>query len=239
MMPTTNLRKHVTPLGSEVSLTREVIYTQFGESIHDVIPVANVTARGQLVTDMVAKGKGPSAANPLVVYRADAPGLHRIESTTDGVAWVPSSSLPHFPDVAAATSFATANPGLLTVGDRCVAGSTTYVWSGSAWQNGGMAVAGITAPLVGSGSVDSRLLVQFGSRAGVANASSNLSLVFPQPFPNGVVMVMATPGDALSSARQMSPSALTVAGCDMQCLNATGAGVGAVAVRYNWIAIGF
>ena len=159
MMPTTNVRKHIIPLGSEVSLTRQVIYTDFGESIHDVIPVANATERAQLVSDMVAKGKGPSASNPLVVYRADAPGLHRVESSTDGLVWVPASGQLWFADIAAANSFATANPGLLSNGDECAISRTVYTYFDGVWygaeidltlQNGFTAMAeGIKAVRIG------------------------------------------------------------------------------------------
>lgn len=134
MMPTTNVRKHIVPLGSEVSLTRQVIYTQFGESIHDVVPVANATERAQLVTDMNAKGKGPSAANPLVVHRADAPGLHRIESTVDGSAWVPASGVLRFVDLASATAWATAYGGLLSQGDVAYIGGIEHVYTGTTWH---------------------------------------------------------------------------------------------------------
>lgn len=136
MMPTTNVRKHVVPLGTEVSLTRQVIYTQFGESIHDVVPVSGVTARSQLLADMVARGIGPSASNPLVVHRADARGLHRIEYTTGGDVWAPASGLLDFPTKSAADSWATANPGMLTLGDEATIPGGTLWWNGTKWIGG-------------------------------------------------------------------------------------------------------
>lgn len=132
-MPTLNNRRHIIPLGAEASFTRAVIFEQFGESIHDVVPVANVAARAQLVSDLIADEAGPSPANPLVVYRADAPGLHRLESTTDGTVWVPASGVLRFGDLAAAQSWATANPSLLTLGDRCYVGGVEHAWTG-AWS---------------------------------------------------------------------------------------------------------
>lgn len=155
MMPTKNLRGHTIPLPTEASFTIDAIFEAFGESIHDVIPVANSTARGQLVSDMVAKSKGPSASNPLVVHRADAPGLHRIEYTVDGTVWVPASGLLRFVDKAAATSWATSNPGMLSPGDRAVVGGVDYVWAGTAWRPAktfGLAVRTADPMTIGAGS---------------------------------------------------------------------------------------
>lgn len=42
--------------------------------VNDVRPVANATARTQLVSDLTGAGFGPSPARPLVVHRADAVG---------------------------------------------------------------------------------------------------------------------------------------------------------------------
>lgn len=132
-VPTTNARKHVIPAGADQSITRETIFAAFGNSIRDVIPVANATERGQIVDALVAKGQGPTAARPLVTLRADAPGLHRIEYSSNGTVWLSASGVLTFASKAAADSFGTANGGLLSVGDECRVGSARYTWSGTAW----------------------------------------------------------------------------------------------------------
>lgn len=132
-MPTTNARKHVIPSGADQSITRSTIFESFGNSIRDVVGVANTTERAQLVTDLNAKGQGPTVQRPLVVHRADAPGLHRIEYTVDGSVWLPASGTLAFSTKAAADSFGTANGGLLSVGDLARVGSTIYRWSGTAF----------------------------------------------------------------------------------------------------------
>ncbi|WP_217183364.1 hypothetical protein [Streptomyces sp. AC495_CC817] len=134
-MPTTNARKHTIPLGTEQSFTRLTIFEAFGLSIRDVVPVANLTERAQLVTDLTAKGQEPSATKPLLVHRADAPGLHRIEYTTSatGAVWLPASGTLFFASKPNADSFATANSGLLSIGDECQVGATKYLWTGTKW----------------------------------------------------------------------------------------------------------
>ena len=132
-MPTTNARKHIIPLGTEASFTRATLFKQFGQSISDVVPVANVDDRAQVVADLTAAGRGPTSARPLVVIRADARGLHRIEYTYDGTVWLPGSGVLDFSTKAAADSFGTANAGLLTVGDHATIGGLDYVWTGTAW----------------------------------------------------------------------------------------------------------
>ena len=147
-MPTTNARKHTIPLGTEASFTRATLFKQFGQSISDVVPVANVTERAQVVSDLTAEGRGPTSARPLVVIRADARGAHRVEYTYDGAVFLPASGILSFVDLAAATSFGTANPGLLTVGDIAYIGAagSDYRWTGTAW------VRPVTRGSVGVGS---------------------------------------------------------------------------------------
>lgn len=130
-MPTTNLRKHTIPSGSDKSFNRATIFEAFGNSIHDIVPVANSTERAQLVTAMNSRGVGPSASNPLVVYRADAPGLHRLEYSTDGTVWL--SDVLYFASKTAADSFGASYGGLLTIGDEARVGADRYRWSGTAW----------------------------------------------------------------------------------------------------------
>lgn len=132
-MPTLNARKHTIPSGGDQSITRATIFEAFGNTIHDVIPVASATERTQVVNALVTKGAGPSTANPVVVLRADAPGMHRLEYSTNGTVWLTSSGVLFFATKALADSFGTANGGLLSVGDECRVGSARYTWSGTAW----------------------------------------------------------------------------------------------------------
>lgn len=142
-----NARKHVTPDGSDVSVGRATIFDQFGQSISDVVPVANTTDRAQVVADLTAEGHGPTASRPLVVIRADAPGLHRIEYTYDGTTFVSGSGTMHFASKGEADSFATSNSSMLTEGDRCIAGGVEYRRAGASW----VPAAGAVTPTAVSG----------------------------------------------------------------------------------------
>lgn len=132
-----NSRKHKIPAGTDLTISRSTIFEAFGNSIRDVVPVANATERSQLVSALTSAGEGPSSARPLVVLRGDARGLHRVEWTTDGSVWIPSTGRLTFASKADADSWGTSNGSYLTVGDVCQAGSGTnarrFRWSGSAW----------------------------------------------------------------------------------------------------------
>lgn len=54
-----------------------------------IIPTANTTTRAQLIVDLAALSPAitPSASQPIMVYRADAPTSARIEITEDGTNW--------------------------------------------------------------------------------------------------------------------------------------------------------
>lgn len=126
-----NARKHVIPAGGDVSVTRATIFETFGNTIHDVVPVANAVEAAQVVSDLTTQGVGPSATNPLVVARADARGLHRIEYTYDGTVWLPASGMLSFANDAARDSWTTSNSALLSIGDRCISNGSECVWVGS------------------------------------------------------------------------------------------------------------
>lgn len=130
----TNARGHVTPDGLDVSVSRGTIFDAFGNSIRDIPSVANTTARAQLVSDLTDEGQAPSSTKPLYVYRADAPGLHRIEYTSDGSVWVPTSGVLRFSDNTARDSWTTSNAGLLSVGDRCLSNGVEFRWDGDSWE---------------------------------------------------------------------------------------------------------
>lgn len=150
-MPTTNARKHTIPAGGDKSFNRATIFEAFGNSIHDVVPVASVLERTQLVSALNAKGVGPSPTNPVVVLRGDARGLHRIEYCMEstGTIWLPASGVLDFANKSAADSFGSANPGLLTAGDRCRISGTEWRWTGTKWVpdgNGLIAAAQVMPP---------------------------------------------------------------------------------------------
>lgn len=62
------------------------------ESAFTIVPVANTAERGALVAELVAAGRGPTAARPLYVDRADATPTARLEVTYSGSAWAPIQS---------------------------------------------------------------------------------------------------------------------------------------------------
>lgn len=81
----TDVRKHTVPAPGDAPRRQAIL--DLGLSIRDVIPVANTTARSQLITAMGAAGQGPSASNPVLVFRADATAGLNHEYTTDGTTW--------------------------------------------------------------------------------------------------------------------------------------------------------
>lgn len=133
-MPTTNARKHVIPTGTEASFSRATIFTTFGNSIRDVVPVANTTERTSVVSALNTAGQGPTSARPLVIYRHDAPGLHRLEYTVDGTVFLPASGVLRFATKSAADTWATSNSGYLSVGDVCFVANVRHRWDGAAWR---------------------------------------------------------------------------------------------------------
>ena len=78
----TSVREHIVPAEGETpkwEAVRDGI-----ESVNDIVPVANATARAQLLTDLTGLGQAPTAARPLYVRQGDTGDywLH------DGSAWV-------------------------------------------------------------------------------------------------------------------------------------------------------
>ncbi|MFJ4173984.1 hypothetical protein [Microbacterium sp. NPDC089696] len=156
-MPTQNARKHVVPTGGEQSISRATIYQAFANSIHDVVPVANTTERGQVVAALTAAGLPPSAANPLIVYRADAPGLHKLEINTGGALWLGADGSMRFADSAALDTWTATNPGLLVAGDRAWVGSLSYVYTGTQWLIAPGQQLGYMVSSTSSGVINSQL----------------------------------------------------------------------------------
>ena len=171
-----NARKHTVPAPADATITRAMIFETFGNSIRDVVPVANATERAQLVTDLTAKGQAPSASRPLVVYRNDARGLHRIEYTFDGSVWIPASGVLEFPSKTVADSWGTANGGLLTAGDECRIGGVGYIWGGTAWSMNSQ-TGTVTAPALNAGATGALPAV-----------------TFPIPFPRAPFVILRDTG---------------------------------------------
>ena len=78
-------------IGSD-SLTRAAMIAH-EYTLHEWYPVANTTARAQLVTDLGTAGITISASNPVRVYRADATAGAEHEISEDGSTWVVVPSL--------------------------------------------------------------------------------------------------------------------------------------------------
>lgn len=78
-------RKHIVPAAGETP--RRAVINDLAASINDIVPVANATARAQLVADVV--NVGHAWPRPLYVDRADAHPARRLEVTIDGATWVP------------------------------------------------------------------------------------------------------------------------------------------------------
>lgn len=81
----TDVRKHTVPAAGDAPRRQAIL--DLGLSIRDVIPVANTTARSQLISALSAAGQPPSVTNPVFVYRADAGDGVEIEYTINGSAW--------------------------------------------------------------------------------------------------------------------------------------------------------
>lgn len=69
----TDARKHDTPEASEAP--RRTAILDLSRSINDIIPVANVLERAQVVSDLVAEGASPSTTSPVFFGRADGPDV--------------------------------------------------------------------------------------------------------------------------------------------------------------------
>lgn len=79
----TNARKHTVPAAGETP--RRQVINDLAASINDIVPVPNVTARAQLVADVVAAGH--VWPRPLYVDRTDGGPRGLLEKTIDGIRW--------------------------------------------------------------------------------------------------------------------------------------------------------
>jgi len=234
-MATTNARKHQIPSGSDTTVSRETIFESFGNSIRDVVPVANTTERAQLVAALTAAGQAPSSSSPLLVWRNDAAGLHKIEWSADGSVWVSSTGVLRFDSQVARDTWTTANSGYLVVGDRCFAGAGEYVWFGSVWRRpvtvGGGSLVGAATP-----TAEAAVFSQRGSRLGTVDTAGNgFNVTFPFPFPNGVLDLQVTNGDGALSGRILGLVDVNLSSFGVKWENVATAGTR----RINFDAIGW
>jgi len=137
-----NARKHSTPDEDDLTVTWQTIFEVFGESISDVVPVANMSERAQVAAALASAGVGPSSARPLVVIRGDAPGLRRIEYTYDGSTWMSAGGLV-FATLADADTWAASNAGVLAKGDTATIGGVLSQWTGTGWDYRHNSTAGL------------------------------------------------------------------------------------------------
>lgn len=179
-MPTSNARRHTIPAPTDTTITRDTMFSGFGNSIRDVVPVANATDRAALVADLVTAGEAPSSSKPLVVYRHDAPGLHRLELTYDGAQWLPASGVLSFADDAARDAWTLTYGGLLSVGDVCMSNGLKYEWSGAAWYST-MGLVGVARTSASQTLVDDTLTVLTFASASVARGLTLTSNGFRAP----------------------------------------------------------
>lgn len=124
-------------------------------SINDAIPVANTTERAQVVSALNALSLGPTSTRPVSFMRGDAPGLHRLEYTYDGTAFLTASGTLTFADLTAANAWAASNSGLLSQGDIALVGGIEHVYTGTTYhptRTFGLAVRNAAALTIASGS---------------------------------------------------------------------------------------
>lgn len=126
----TDVKKHTTIAAAETPSRAALAAAIL--SISDVIPVANATEATQVASAVAASGQNLATA-PVVVSRADARGLHRVEYSYDGTVWIPASGVPSFASKGAADTWAAANGALLSSGDVCRVGAAVYTWTGTVW----------------------------------------------------------------------------------------------------------
>jgi hypothetical protein len=78
-------RRHVVPAPTEAP--RRAAFDDLSLSVRDIVYVADIADRAQLVADLTAAGFGPASERPLYVHRVDAPAGGELERTVDGQAW--------------------------------------------------------------------------------------------------------------------------------------------------------
>lgn len=212
-----NARKHTIPAGADKSFNRAMLFETFGNSINDVIPVANATDRAQVVSDLAAKGVGPTAADPLVVIRGDAPGLHRVEYSYDGSVWLPASGVLEFASKAAADGWGSANGGLLGVGDTCRIGGVEYVWWGTKWERRPLVVMRRTSTALAAASG------QYTDLSASTGWSDTNGILVGATYSNGITVGVPGWYDVFWSMKGADGSALGLVGISVNAASGIGA----------------
>ena len=174
-----NARKQTIPAGSDTTVSRATIFEGFGNSIRDVVPVADTTARAQLVTDLTAAGQAPSSTKPLVVYRHDAPGAHRLEWTADGTVWVTASGVLRFANDAARNTWTTSNSAYLSTGDICFSNNLPFRWTGTVWVAASWQAVTVSARKTTSTAITATTMTNV------------LTVALPASAPPGIYQVLA------------------------------------------------
>ncbi|WP_336627377.1 MULTISPECIES: hypothetical protein [unclassified Microbacterium] len=145
-------KKHTSPAPGETPSRAQLAAMIL--STNDAIPVANATERAQVVSALNAASVGPTATRPVLFMRGDAPGLHRLEYTYDGTAFVTASGTMTFPDLTTANSWAASNSALLSQNDIALIGGIEHTYTGTTWRptrTFGLAVRNATALTIATG----------------------------------------------------------------------------------------
>lgn len=127
-------------------------------SINDVIPVANATEANQVASALASGGQN-LATTPVLVSRADARGLHRIEFSYDGTVWLPASGILSFSSKSAADTWAASNSAMLAYGDRAQIPNAALEWNGTKWIGGAPVTPTFTGIYSSSGTIPVQLMI--------------------------------------------------------------------------------
>lgn len=100
---------------------------------------------------------------------------------------------------------------------------------------------GIGSPRVGSGgTLNNRIIVQAGSNVVTTNSNGDATISFPAAFPNGVFALLTVPGDLTSSSGFFVCNGTVLAtSFGVRCFATNGTAINTLAVRCDWIAIGW
>jgi hypothetical protein len=85
----------------------------------------------------------------------------------------------------------------------------------------------------------SQLIIKAGSDVVSPTAASIAAVVFTPSFPNGVISVVATPGDASVTGKSIQVTSVNAGGFNATFLQSSGSGTGVGSQRINWQAIGW
>lgn len=113
-------------------------------------------------------------------------------------------------------------------------------------QYANFAIWGGIGPLVGGtvpNTATTQFFIQAGTNVGTTDANGRLTINFANAFPNGLLTVLASPGDTSSSLTSVivahSAAPETTSHFSATCKSGTGAFLISSLVRVNWIAIGW